>query len=221
MGSNDADLEIVGVVQDSKYGDVREKPPRFLYVPYEQGEADFLTQSAFFVRSRGEEAAIVNGIRAVVKQMDANVPVERLRAMKEAIGNSMRTDRMIATLAIAFGLLAAVLAAVGLYGTLSYTVTRRTREFGIRTALGADRGRILTLILREIAWLLGIGIGVGASASFFFARLTEAQLYGIEARDPWVMVSAVALMAVVALSAGFAPAMRAIRVAPLQAMRHE
>ncbi len=114
-----------------------------------------------------------------------------------------------------------MLAAVGLYGTLSYTVTRRTREFGIRTALGADRGRILTLILREIAWLLGIGIGVGASASFFFARLIEAQLYGIEARDPWVMAGAVTLMAIVALSAGLTPAMRAIRVEPLQALRHE
>jgi predicted permease len=221
MGSNDADLEIVGVVQDSKYSNVREKPPRFLYVPYEQGEADFLTQSAFFVRSRGEEAAIVNGIRAVVKQMDANVPVERLRAMKEAIGNSMRTDRMIATLAIAFGLLAAVLAAVGLYGTLSYAVTRRTREFGIRIALGADRRRILTLILRELAWLLAIGIGVGASASLLLGRLIEAQLYGIEARDPWIIAGAVALMVVVALLAGFAPAMRAIRVEPLQALRHE
>jgi predicted permease len=221
MGENDADLEIVGVVQDSKYSDVREKPPRFLYIPYEQGGADFLTQSAFFVRARGPEAGIVNGIRGVVKQMDANIPVEKLRAMKEAIGNSMQTERMIATLAIAFGLLAAVLAAVGLYGTLSYAVTRRTREFGIRIALGADRRRVLFLVLREVAWLLTAGIGIGAPASFLLARLIESQLYGIDARDPWMIAGAAALMGAVALIAALAPAIRAMRVEPLQALRHE
>jgi predicted permease len=221
MGSNDTDLEIVGVVQDSKYSDVREKPPRFLYVPYEQGEADFLTESAFFVRSRGPEAGVMNGIRAVVKQMDANVPVEKLRTMKQAISNSMQTDRMIATLAIAFGVLAAILAAVGLYGTLSYTVTRRTREFGIRIALGAERSGILALIVREVSWLLAVGIGVSVPASFLLARLIESQLFGIDAHDPWMIAGAAALMAVVALLAGLAPAMRAMRVAPLQALRHE
>jgi ABC-type antimicrobial peptide transport system permease subunit len=141
--------------------------------------------------------------------------------MKEAIGDSMQTDRMIATLAIAFGSLAAVLAAVGLYGTISYAVTRRTREFGIRIALGADRRRVLLLVLREVAGLLTVGIGIGAPASFLLARLIESQLYGIDARDPWMVAGAAALMTAVALIAALAPAMRAMRVEPLQALRHE
>jgi ABC-type antimicrobial peptide transport system permease subunit len=190
-------------------------------VPYEQGGADFTQQSAFFVRTIGEESTVMSAIRAAVKQMDANVPVEKLRAMNVSIGNSMDTDRIIATLAIAFAVLAALLAAVGLYGTLAYAVTRRTREFGIRMALGADRRRILSLILREAGWVVAIGIAAGIPVALALARFIESQLFGIEARDPWVVSAAAALMAAVALLAAWIPAMRAVRVQPLEALRHE
>jgi predicted permease len=221
FGPNGEDTEIVGVVEDVKNSDVREKPPYFMYVPYAQGGEDFTRAASFFVWTSGAENSVMGMVRAAAGQLDANVPVESLRTMKTMIGNSIRTDRMIATLAIAFGALAALLAAVGLYGTISYAVTRRMREFGIRMALGAARDNILALVIREVGWLLAVGLGAGLPLSFALARFVEAQLFGVHARDPLVVSAAVGLMAAVALAAALVPARRAMRVQPMEALRHE
>ncbi|MGC9946213.1 MAG: ABC transporter permease [Bryobacteraceae bacterium] len=221
IGNNDADAEIVGVVRDSRINDVREQPPRVLYVPFEQGGDQFTLQSAFFVRTQSDEAGLTTAIRASVRQLDRNLPIERLTSMKLTIDDSIYRDRLMATLAMAFGALAAILAAVGLYGAISYSVARRTREFGIRLVLGAAPESLLLFVLREVGWLIGIGVAVGAPASYLLARLAESQFYGVRAHDPWTLAGATVLIAMVGVAAGLAPAVRAMRIAPLDALRYE
>jgi len=221
IGSSDTDAQIVGVVQDSKFGDLREKAGRFLYQPYAQAGDDFTRQSAFFVRTRGGEQTSMAAVRAAVKQLDRNLPVERLTSMSVLIGDSIYTDRLMATLAIAFASLAAILAAVGLYGTVSYSVTRRTKEFGIRLVLGAEPGALLLSVMREVGRLMVIGVAVGLPLSFALGRLAESQLFDVRSYDPWVILGALLLIAVVGLSAALAPAVRAMRIEPLRALRYE
>ena len=221
IGSINADAEIVGVVKDSRYGDLREKPERFMYVPFEQEGDDFTRQSAFLVRTGGGDRSVMTAARAIVKQLDANLPIERLTSMRLVIDDSIYTDRLMATLAIAFGVLAAILAAVGLYGTVSYSVARRTREFGIRLVLGAAPQSVLLSVMREVGWLLAVGVGVGLPLSYGLARLAESQLFGIRAHDPWAIAGAMLVIAVVGLFAGLAPAVRAMRIEPVHALRYE
>jgi ABC-type antimicrobial peptide transport system permease subunit len=211
----------VGVVKDSRYSDLREKPAHILYVPFEQGGDDFTRQSAFFVRTGGDEGNAMTAVQSAVKQLDANLPIDRLTSMKLLIGNSIYTDRLMATLAVAFGILAALLAAVGLYGIVSYSVSRRTREFGIRLALGAAPQSLLLFVMREVGWLIAAGIVVGLPASYFLARLAESEFYGIGAHDPWAVAGATLLIAVIGLVAGLAPALRAMRIEPVLALRYE
>jgi ABC-type antimicrobial peptide transport system permease subunit len=141
--------------------------------------------------------------------------------MEWLISNSLLTDRLTAALAMAFAILASMLAAVGLYGTISYSVARRTREFGIRLALGAAPKSLLTFVMREVGWLAMIGIAIGAPVSYALAKVVESQLYGVRAYDPVVIASAALLIAAVAFVAGLAPALRAMRIEPVRALRYE
>jgi predicted permease len=221
MGGDQEDAEIVGVVADSQFTGVRDAPSRFLYTPYDQGGDEFTRQAAFFMRSRGAEAAVMSAAESAVKQLDPNIPVQRLVTMNALIRDSVEAERLLAFLVLAFGALAAMLAAVGLYGTISHAVTRRTREFGIRIALGADASRILGLVLSEICWMLGAGIVVGLPATYALARLIESQLFGIRAYDPLVLIGAAILMSFVAVIAGLIPGARAMRIEPVRALKHE
>ena len=221
IGSNNADTHIVGVVEDSRYGDLREKAAHILYVPFEQGGDEFTRQAAFFLRTGGDERAVMTAVRAVVKRLDPDLPVDRLMPMQLLIDDSIYTDRLMATLAVAFGILAAILAAVGLYGVVSYSVSRRTREFGIRLALGAAPPSLLWFVMREVGWLIAAGVGVGLPASYLLARVAEAQFYGVRAHDPWTLAGATLLIAAVGLCAGLAPALRAMHVEPVLALRYE
>lgn len=221
IGSTGTDAEIVGVVKDSLYGDLREKTPQILYVPFEQGGDEFTRQSAFFVRVRGDERGIMTGVRAMVRRLDPNLPIDRLTSMKLLIQDSIYTDRLMATLAIAFGVLAALLAAVGLYGTVSYSVARRTREFGISLVLGAAPQSLLLFVMREVGWLIAIGVGLGVPASYVLARLAESQLYEVRAHDPLALTAATLLIAAITLLAGLVPALRAMHVEPVNALRYE
>jgi predicted permease len=220
-GPQETDTEVVGVVKDSKFTSLREQPARFLYVPKTQADDEFMGQAAFFIRARGDETSLMNAVRMTVKQLNPNIPIDRLRSMKMMLDDSIYTDRLIAILAVSFGILAIVLAGVGLYGTISYAVTQRTREFGIRLALGAERRTILALVFREIGILLGIGTAVGLPASYALARLIESQLFGIKAHDPFVLFAAILLIVIAAGIAGLTPALRAMRIEPVQALRYE
>jgi ABC-type antimicrobial peptide transport system permease subunit len=156
-----------------------------------------------------------------VREIDAALPVTDLKTMTTVVDESLFTDRIVAGLSAAFGLLATLLAAVGLYGVMSYAVARRTREIGVRVALGADRARVLKLVLGEIALLSGIGMAIGLPGGWGLGRLVESRLFGLRAFDPPTLLFAAAVLAAATLLAGALPALRALRVQPSVALRYE
>jgi predicted permease len=212
-------ITIVGVVRDSKAASLKEKPLRFVYFPYTQDER--IGQMTFYVRATVDPAGLSNRMRAIVRQADVGLPVTEMKTMQAQIRESLFVDRMVASLSAAFGLLATLLAAVGLYGVMSYTVSLRTREIGIRVALGAERRTVLLMVLKEVAVLALIGIAVGLPSGYGLGRLLESQLFGMTARDPLTFAVATATLLVSALLAGYLPAARATRVDPLVALRYE
>jgi putative ABC transport system permease protein len=221
MGPQAKDTQIVGVVKDSKFGGMRQTPERFMYVPDRQNGIQLTTQCVFFLRTNGNDQGVMAAIPKIVKQFDTTLPVDDIRTMNTLVDNNTYTDRLMAILAIAFGMLATLLAAVGLYGIISYSVARRTQEFGIRLALGAERGNIITLVIREIAWLVVIGLIVGLPVSYALALLVQSQLYGIKAYDPVVLIGATLVLIAAGGLAGWIPAVRAMRIEPTQALRYE
>jgi putative ABC transport system permease protein len=214
-----AKIEIVGVVKDVRSLTLRDKAVRFAYLPYQQDES--LTQLTFYVRTAGAEASASDAIREAVRRFDPNLPVYDMKSMEAQVAESLFVERMVAALSVAFGVLATALAAIGLYGVMSYAVARRTREIGIRMALGAEPGGVLWLVLKEVALLATVGVAAGLIVAFFAARRVESQLFGLSPSDPATLAGAVALLFTVALLAGFIPARRATRIDPLVALRAE
>jgi len=153
--------------------------------------------------------------------LDANVPVFNLRTLERQIDRSLLNERFVVTLSTAFGILATLLAVIGLYGVMAYTVARRTREIGVRIALGAVQGDVIWLVMREVLVLVGSGIALGLVSAWGVNRLISSQLYGVTANDPLTIAGAAALLGVVALLAGYIPARRATRVNPTLALRYE
>jgi ABC-type antimicrobial peptide transport system permease subunit len=213
------DLEIVGVVKDVRSVRLREAAPRFLYVPYAQDES--LTQLTFYVRSGQDGATAASGIRQAVHRLDANLPIYDMKTMLVQVDESLFIQRMVAVLSIAFGGLATLLAAVGLYGVMSYAVARRTREIGIRMALGAERGRVLWLVLKEVAVMAAVGIATGLAAALWLTRQVRSELFGLSPNDPITLAVATVMLAFVALAAGYVPARRATAIDPMVALRTE
>jgi ABC-type antimicrobial peptide transport system permease subunit len=160
-------------------------------------------------------------VRAAVQQVDANLPIYGMKLMTTQVDESLFIERMVAGLSVAFGVLATLLAAIGLYGVMSYSVARRTREIGIRMALGAERASVLWLVLREVALLVALGVGIGVPVAIASGRLVQSQLFDLSATDPVALAIATALLACVALVAGYLPARRATRVDPMLALRYE
>jgi predicted permease len=217
--ASETNIEIVGVVKDVRSLQLRQTAARFAYLPYQQDES--VTQLTFYVRASGEEAAAAGAIRQAVRRIDPNLPVFDLKSMETQVAESLFVERMVAGLSVAFGALATLLAAIGLYGVMSYAVARRTREIGIRMALGAERGRVLWLVLKEVALLAVIGVTAGLLIAFYVGRQVESQLFGLSPTDPASLAGAVGLLLTVALLAGFIPARRATRIDPLVALRTE
>jgi len=213
-GSKTPDVEIVGVVRDSKYLDLREKIDRTMFVPWTQDKT--IEQMTFFVRSAQPVPA-----QAAVAAIDPDLPVYGVETTESRIADSIYIDRMIATLSSFFGALATLLAAVGLYGVMAYSVARRTREIGVRMALGARRGDVLWMVLRHTALLAGIGIALALPLTFGLGRAIQSQLYGVSPADFRVIAVSAILLALVSAAAGYFPALRATRVDPLTALRHE
>jgi predicted permease len=213
------DREIVGVVRDSKHGNLREQVQETVFFPYTQDERP--TPLTFYVRAQRGESQLVSDIRRMVHQMDPNLPVFAVKPLTAQVQESILTDRLIAILSSAFGVLATVLAAVGLYGVIAYTVARRTAEIGIRMALGALPRSVLGLVLREAGALVLAGIAIGLPAALAVSRLVESQLFGIKAHDPLVFALATLGLCAVGLLAGFIPARRAASIDPIRALRYE
>ena len=213
------DVEIVGVVKDTKYTGLREEPIRMVYVPYRPGPwgAGF----ALHLRTAGDPMALAPALRQTITALDRTASVYNVRSAEEDIGRSILRERLVATITAAFGGLALLLAAIGLFGVLSYGVTERTREFGIRIAVGAEAGRILGLVLREAAWVLGWGAAAGLTAAWALGRLIGHLLYDIDPADPVSALVAVAVLSAVGLIAAWVPARRASKVDPIRALRYE
>ena len=211
--------EIVGVVKDSHYSGVKQKPPAMFYTPWRQDKE--LNSLEFYVRSALPERQMVPQVRRVLASIDPDLPPENLRTLDEQIGKNIQTDRLVLQLAATFAILATVLAMLGLYGVMAHSVTRRTREIGIRMALGAGPHRIRGMVLRELGWILGIGLVTGVPAALALSKYTRSQLFGVEAFDLVVVAGAVAALALTAVAAAYLPVRRASRVNPLDALRYE
>jgi putative ABC transport system permease protein len=213
------DMEIVGVVKDSKWDNPRSAITPFLYQPYSQfPQLRFLT---FYVRTERDPAQMAATVHGVVERIDPNLPVKDMRTLTVQVDETMFNDRLVAVLSISLALLAALLAALGLYGVLSYVVARRTREIGIRIALGGQRADILRLVLGQGAQLTAIGGVAGILAALALARLMSSLLFGVNANDPLTFVTVAVVLAIVSGAACYIPARRAVRVNPIVALRYE
>jgi predicted permease len=218
-GSRELDTEIVGLVQDAKYNRVKAEVPPLFFRPYRQ--SDRIGSVTFYVRAAAEPESVIRSIRGVITRLDPNLPIERLKTLPQQVRENVFMDRMISTLASAFATLATVLAAIGLYGVLAYTVVQRTREFGLRMALGADGRRVRTLVMRQVMLMTLVGGVLGVAAAFALGRAAQGLLYEMQSSDPMVMGSAALVLTIVALAAGLIPAHRASRVDPMTALRYE
>jgi predicted permease len=212
--------EIIGVIKDTKYIDLKKQAPRTVYVPIAQTTI-WSTERTLHVRTAGEPTNLIAAIRHEVETLDKNLPIYNVRTFTELVAQSIYQERLIATLSSFFGLLALLLASLGLYGVMAYSVTRRTREIGIRLALGAQTSDVLKLVVRQGMTLALIGIGLGIAAAWALTRVLSNLLYGISATDPLTFVSLSMLLAGVALLACYLPARRATKVDLMSALRHE
>jgi predicted permease len=213
------DTEIVGVVADAKYSEVKDAIPAMFFLPYRQDtQIGFAT---FYVRTARDPDAVLREIPAVVARLDPNLPVANLRTLPQQVRENVFLDRMISTLAAAFAVLATLLAATGLYGVLAYAVTQRTREFGLRMALGADPARVRRIVLAQVGRMVAVGGAIGIGLAVLLGRHAKSLLFELEGHDPTVLAASAGGMVVVALAAGLIPAIRAARVDPMTALRYE
>jgi predicted permease len=213
------DIEIVGVVRDYIHRGMRGKVKMTAYHPAAQDSNP--AGMHYYVRTWGASDAAMGMIRNTVQQIDSKLVIDGLSTMDAEIDQNINDERMIALLAVSFGALATLLAGIGLYGVLAYATAQRTREIGVRMALGSDRGGIVALVLKDVLKLAGISVAVAVPVAIFATRVLKSQLFGVSNADPVVLVSATVLVALVAVVAAALPARRAASVEPMQALRSE
>ncbi len=210
------DIEIVGVVEDSFYEGPRDGVHRQMFIPnWGNGGA------AFYIRTQLGSESAHQAARNEVKALDASMPVYGMKTLGSQLDETLLTERLVALLSAGFGLLATLLAAIGLYGVIAFSVARRNKELGLRMALGSPRGAVIWLVMREVLTLTAIGLAIGIPAALALGRFVSSQLYGVEGGDPWTASAAVVLLIAVAGAAGLIPAQRASRIDPMLALRNE
>jgi predicted permease len=223
MGNDGADgaltMDIVGIVKNAKYSEVKREIPPIFFKPYRQDDRlGFIT---FYVLTAADPAPFMATIQKAVARLDPNLPVENMRTLPQQVKDNVFLDRFISVLSTAFASLATLLAAVGLYGVLAYTVSQRTREIGLRMALGAAPARVRAMVLRQVGTMTIVGGIVGLAAAIALGRAAQSLLFQLQGWDPAVLAGAAASLAAVALAAGFIPAHRASQVDPMRALRYE
>jgi predicted permease len=213
------DMEVIGVVKDVKYENLRNAIPVQALIPYLAGR--HFGGMTVYLRTSLDPKQLMSAVRRKVQRIDPNVPVYAMRTTEEQIDLSLRTERLVASLSTVFGFLATLLAIIGLYGVMAYTVARRTREIGIRMALGALGGNVIWMVMKEVLILIAAGVVTGIPLALGLSRLVRSQLYGLAPYDPATLILATVALAAVACLAGFVPALRASRIHPTQALRYE
>lgn len=210
------DIEIVGVVAGSLFEGPREGVHRQAFIPNWSNSS-----AAFYVRAGLASNLLYAAVRRQLKKLDPAMPVYQMKTLGKQLDETLLTERLVALLSAGFGLLATLLGAIGLYGVMAFVVTRRTKEMGVRMALGANPGSIIWLVMQEVVVLLAIGLAIGVPAAFGLGRFVAAQLYGIKPGDPWIAGASLLALVVVASAAGLIPAGRASRIDPILALRYE
>jgi predicted permease len=212
------DFEVIGIVKDAKLRALNEKPRNINYLSYHQWDWGF---GDFEVRYTGDFTAISTSVQQTIHSINPNIRITHVTTLDEQVARTMTNQRLVAQLSAFFGLLAVFLSAIGIYGLMSYVVSRRTNEIGIRMALGAARSGVRWLVLREILLLVAVGIVLGIPITLMGNRLIQNMLYGLKGSDPLSIVLSVTILLVVATLAGYLPARKASRLDPMVALRYE
>lgn len=212
-------IRIIGMVENSLYEGPRSGVHRQVFFSYLQ--ANFEMPATFYVRTTMDSTSMFPTLRRVVAKLDSSLPIFEMKTLDKQLDETLSTERLIASLSVVFGALATVLAALGLYGVMAFTVARRTKEIGLRMALGARRGPVVWLVLREVLILLGVGLAVGIPCAYLLSQYASSQLFGVTPTDLWTCAAAVTVLVLVAAVSGFVPARRASTIDPMIALRYE
>jgi predicted permease len=213
------DMEIIGVAEDSLYEGPREGVRRQAFVT--MGQSGFPSAASFYVRTAVDSTTMYAALRQKVRELDAAMPVYEMKTLAAQLDETLGTERLIAVLSAAFGILATLLAALGLYGVMAFVVARRTKEIGLRMALGAPQGTVVWMVMRETLVLLGLGLAVGVPAALVLSRYVQSQLFGVKPADIASAAIAVVILGSVAALSGWIPARRASAIDPIKALHYE
>ncbi len=214
----DTDVEVIGIVKDVKFGSLRERPQYIDYIPYPHHPWGY---GNLAVRYDGNFSTISNAVQQAIHSVDRNLPISRVTTLDEQVSRTITNQRLVAQLSAFFGLLAVFLSCIGIYGLMSYMVSRRTNEIGIRIAIGASRANVRWLVMREIVLLVAIGIAVGVPVTLAGSRIVANLLFGLHGTDAASLLGSVVALMLVSIMAGYLPARRAAQVDPMVALRYE
>jgi predicted permease len=219
-GTNATEYEIIGVARNARYHSLKNEIPAVAYNPYTH-QPRSLGSLTFELRAAGDPLSLVAAVREIVRQADSRIPVTDIRTQEAAIDQTIGQERTFATLCTAFALLAVAIACVGLYGTMAYSVARRTNELGLRMALGAQRKKLIWMVLREVFAMAAVGLAIGVPVALATTKFVQSFLFDMKPNDPWAIAGAAVVLLLAAVAAGYGPAWRASRIDPWNALRHE
>jgi predicted permease len=219
-GKNSYDLKIIGVAKDVRYNSLKRDIPELAYIPYSQ-DLEALRGLNFELRVAGDPLTLTNQVRRVLHDADARIPLSNVTTQTRVIEQTIGQERTFATLCTCFAVLALAIACVGLYGTMAYNVARRTNEIGLRMALGAERPRLIWMILREVFVLSTVGLAIGLPIALAASDMVKSFLFGMQPHDPLTISLSAVILILAAVIAGWGPAWRASRIDPMQALRQE